>query len=101
VLKNGKPLVCNTKTRKKEKKALKIRVKKDTPKIESHWDELPDLLLEEIFSYLTIRQRFEASQVCQTWYDAFYLPKVWSTLVLNDSTLVRRKFNYYMGWQVS
>ena len=76
----------------------KPRVKKETPT--SYWADLPDLILEQIFSYLSIRDRYNASIVCQRWYNAFYLPYVWSTFELGDSTLVRRKFNYYMGWQV-
>ncbi|XP_066992680.1 uncharacterized protein [Anabrus simplex] len=65
----------------------------------SQWCNLPDLLLEEIFSYLTMRERYYASMVCRSWYRAFHLPNVWSTFVLEDNTLTRRKFNYYYGWQ--
>ncbi|XP_014211697.1 uncharacterized protein LOC106641702 [Copidosoma floridanum] len=65
----------------------------------SDWDQLPDILLEEIFSYLTIRERYYASLVCRNWYRAFKLPYVWSTFVLEDTTLTRGKFNYYSGWQ--
>ncbi|XP_058800831.1 uncharacterized protein LOC131669741 isoform X2 [Phymastichus coffea] len=71
--------------------------KKDAPY--SEWDLLPDILLEEIFSYLTIKERYYASLVCQNWYRAFKLPYVWSTFTLADTTLVRGKFNYYSGWQ--
>lgn len=38
-------------------------------------------------------------QVCRQWYEAFYLPQVWSTFVIDDQTLTRAKFNYYSGWQ--
>lgn len=38
-------------------------------------------------------------QVCRNWYEAFYLPQVWSTFVIDDQTLTRAKFNYYSGWQ--
>lgn len=65
----------------------------------ARWDELPDLVLEEIFSYLTIEKRYHASLVCRSWYRAFYMPGVWSTFVLDDHILSRRKFNLYMGWQ--
>ncbi|PSN51058.1 hypothetical protein C0J52_01522 [Blattella germanica] len=65
----------------------------------SNWAYLPDLILEKVFSYLSMRERYYASQVCRTWYRAFHLPYVWSTFVLDDSTLTRRKFNYYYGWQ--
>lgn len=66
----------------------------------SKWSELPDLLLERIFSYLSIRQKYYASLVCRSWYQAFYLQYVWSHFVLSDSTLTRGRFNYYSGWQV-
>ncbi|XP_012217085.1 uncharacterized protein [Linepithema humile] len=65
----------------------------------SSWDQTPDILLEEIFSYLTIRERYYASLVCRSWYRAFKLQNVWSTFTLEDTTLTRGKFNYYSGWQ--
>lgn len=65
----------------------------------SRWDRIPDILLEEIFSYLTIRERYYASLVCRSWYRAFKLQNVWSTFTLEDTTLTRGKFNYYSGWQ--
>ncbi|XP_030761622.1 uncharacterized protein LOC115886542 isoform X2 [Sitophilus oryzae] len=65
----------------------------------SSWNVLPDLLLEEIFSYLSIRERYYASLVCRSWYRAFHLPYVWKQFILEDSTLTRSKFNYYLGWQ--
>lgn len=39
------------------------------------------------------------SQVCCNWYRAFYLPGVWSNMIVDDKTLTRKKFNYYSGWQ--
>lgn len=65
----------------------------------SCWDQVPDILLEEIFSYLTIQQRYYASLVCKSWYRAFHLQNVWHTFTLEDTTLTRGKFNYYSGWQ--
>ena len=32
------------------------------------WEDLPTILLEEIFSYLSLTHRYYASQVCRTWY---------------------------------
>lgn len=66
----------------------------------SHWSELPDLLLERIFSQLNIRERYYASLVCRSWFRAFHLPGVWSNFSLTDQTLTRGRFNYYSGWQV-
>ena len=67
----------------------------------SQWAYLPDVLLEDIFSYLTIRERYYASLVCSNWARLFNSQQVWRTFILDDYTLTRRKFNYYMGYQVS
>lgn len=46
------------------------------------------------------RQQFNTKKkVCKNWYDAFYLPQVWSSFFVDDQTLTRSKFNYYSGWQ--
>ncbi|KAF4521445.1 hypothetical protein B566_EDAN010602 [Ephemera danica] len=92
------PTQKEIKNGKKKEKTRGVRREKK-PDVPSRWDELPDLILERVFSYLSIRDRYNASQACRRWYEAFYLPYVWSTFVMGDSTLVRRKFNYYMGWQ--
>ncbi|XP_024936759.1 uncharacterized protein LOC107263591 isoform X2 [Cephus cinctus] len=85
-------------------KALYIDIEEETEedgklKTYSAWDQLPDILLEEIFSYLSIRDRYYAALVCRSWYRAFKLNNVWSTFTLEDTTLTRGKFNYYSGWQ--
>ncbi len=49
-----------------------------------NWAELPDLIIERIFSYLNIERRYYGSLVCRRWYQAFHLPYVWSTFVLED-----------------
>lgn len=71
----------------------------DGNEVPSKWSDLPDLLLEEIFAYLTIRDRYYASLTCKPWHRAFYLHRVWSNFRVEDDTLCRRKFNYYSGWQ--
>lgn len=65
------------------------------------WNNLPDLLLENIFSYLNPSDKHSASTTCQSWHSVFYLPYSWHTFIFDDTTLTRRKFNYYSGWQVS
>ncbi len=67
---------------------------------ESSWSNLPDLLLENIFSYLTMQERYYSSLTCRSWYQSFYLPNSWRTFVFDDKTLTRSRFNYYSGWQV-
>ncbi|XP_044754367.1 uncharacterized protein LOC123313515 [Coccinella septempunctata] len=85
-------------------KAVYIDIEEDNQETDanheySKWNELPDLLLEEIFSYLSIREKYYASLVCRSWYRAFHLPRAWSEFVLEDNTLTRGRFNYYSGWQ--
>ncbi|KAI5713435.1 hypothetical protein M8J75_016422 [Diaphorina citri] len=62
------------------------------------WADLPELILEKIYSTLNMSQRYAASQVCRNWYYAFHLPASWHTFVFDDHTLTRRKYNYYSGW---
>lgn len=66
----------------------------------SQWDLLPDIALGQIFSYLTIREKYWASLTCRNWYHAFHLSETWAVFKLDDHTLTRRRFNYYSGWQV-
>ena len=63
------------------------------------WNDLPDLVIEIIFSHLSFEHRYNCSLVCWRWYHAFHLPRVWSTFVFRDRMLTRRKYNLYMGWQ--
>lgn len=46
-----------------------------------------------------MRERYYASLVCKNWYRGFFLPGIWSNVVIDDRTLTRQKFNYYSGWQ--
>lgn len=66
---------------------------------QSPWCDLPDLILEKVFSYLTMRERYYCSMVCRRWNDGFYLPLAWSVFIFDERTLTRRRFNYYSGWQ--
>ncbi|KAK9496475.1 hypothetical protein O3M35_013238 [Rhynocoris fuscipes] len=69
------------------------------PENQSPWTKLPDLIIEKIFSYLTMRERYYASMVCRRWHEAFYLPYAWHIFTFDERTLTRRRFNYYSGWQ--
>ncbi|XP_050436850.1 F-box/LRR-repeat protein 21 isoform X2 [Adelges cooleyi] len=68
-------------------------------KYKGDWNNLPDLLLENIFSYLNARDKYNASMTCRSWYSVFHLSYSWHTFIFDDTTLTRRKFNYYSGWQ--
>jgi len=63
------------------------------------WDELPSLILEEIFSFLPIRYRYYCSQVCRSWYEVFHSPSVWYTFIFDGIIFTRRKFNLYRGYE--
>lgn len=69
-------------------------------KYKGDWNNLPNLLLENIFSYLNAKEKHNASITCKSWFTIFSLPYSWHTFVFDDTTLTRRKFNYYSGWQV-
>ncbi|ODN00216.1 F-box/LRR-repeat protein 3, partial [Orchesella cincta] len=58
------------------------------------WALLPDIVLEKIFSYLSIEKKYYASVTCRNWYRAFHLPRVWWDFVMNDTTLTRCRFDY-------
>lgn len=79
---------------------IKLKNGKTTVKYKGDWNNLPDLLLENIFSFLNTKEKYNASSTCQSWYSSFHLPYSWHTFVFDDTTLTRRKFNYYSGWQV-
>lgn len=81
------------------RKARLKRDERDENETYSMWNVLPDLLLEDIFQRLSIKERYSASQVCRNWNRIFYSRRVWNTFILHDRTLTRRKFNYYMGDQ--
>ena len=63
------------------------------------WEDLPSILLEEIFSSLSITQRYNCSQVCRSWYEIFHSPVVWYTFVFDGAIFTRRKFNFYRGYE--
>lgn len=52
----------------------------------SCWNNLPSVILQEIFSYLTHENRIRASQVCKNWRYALFHPSFWKkiTFVLKD-----------------
>ncbi|XP_055388355.1 F-box/LRR-repeat protein 3, partial [Condylostylus longicornis] len=64
----------------------------------SQWNFLPDIILEKVFGYLTVKERYYASMVCKNWYFGFHMPPVWSNFIVDDCTLTRPKYNYYSGW---
>ncbi|XP_062566450.1 uncharacterized protein LOC134228773 [Saccostrea cucullata] len=66
---------------------------------ESDWEDLPDILLEDIFTLLEPRYRHEASQVCRRWYETFYAPRVWEHFMLKGNILTKRRYSIFKGYQ--
>ncbi|OTF76790.1 hypothetical protein BLA29_008421, partial [Euroglyphus maynei] len=65
----------------------------------TYWNYMPIDILEEIFKLLSIKERHLASQVCPHWFECFYSPTIWTTLIITDKSFTKRKFNYYLGYQ--
>ncbi|GFO36642.1 hypothetical protein PoB_006314700 [Plakobranchus ocellatus] len=71
----------------------------DNEDVLSSWSNLPMILLEDVLTLLTPKERHLASQVCRQWYDLFYSPRVWETFILLERTLTKKRFNFYKGYQ--
>ena len=63
------------------------------------WEALPSILLQEIFSFLSINQRYHCSQVCRSWYEVFHSPVIWYTFTFDGITFTRKKFNLFRGYE--
>ncbi|XP_031622465.1 uncharacterized protein LOC116340235 [Contarinia nasturtii] len=57
--------------------------------MESDWTSLDDLIMEKIFTMLSIGDRFNASMVCQRWSLCFDLPKVWRKVDIDGYWLTK------------
>ena len=47
------------------------------------WADLPSVVLDEIFSLLSSKDRLSASSTCRNWRDHLFLPKFWQTISFN------------------
>ncbi|XP_014667993.1 PREDICTED: uncharacterized protein LOC106809426 [Priapulus caudatus] len=63
------------------------------------WEDLPDIVLEQIYQMLDITHRYNASMVCRHWHEAFYAPRIWETFIFKENMLQRKKFMPYGSWQ--
>lgn len=63
------------------------------------WALLPDILLEDIFGYLPMKNRARSAQVCQNWNRIFVSEACWDTFVYKDYTFTRRRFTLHAGYQ--
>ena len=68
--------------------------------INSMWENLPFLLLEEVFCMLKKRDRLHASLVCRNWNCIFYSPRIWRNFDVTKNSFTHRRFNVYKGYQI-
>jgi F-box protein 39 len=67
--------------------------------MEATWQDLPVIVLEEIFVMLPLRERYYASQVCKNWLDCFYSPRVWEKLEYQERSFTKKTYSVYQGLQ--
>lgn len=68
------------------------------------WDQLPILIVVNIFKYLQPQDRVNAASTCQSWTDALYSPFLWRNLLVPMATpfqdifcFLARQFGSYMN----
>ena len=52
------------------------------------YSELPQIVLVEIFSYLSLNDLLSASSTCSSWRNIFYHPKLWSAIPYRSLRLI-------------
>ena len=46
-----------------------------------NWAEVPSVLIVEILSYLSLKDRIKASSVCKRWRSCLFHPSLWKRIV--------------------
>ncbi|XP_058810849.1 F-box only protein 33 [Phymastichus coffea] len=68
------------------------------------WDNLPSVILLEIFTYLPHENRIQASQVCRNWRYTLFHPSFWKKITFNltdsDSILWSRCLSNWFKFSV-
>ncbi|KAI0218111.1 hypothetical protein LSAT2_030163 [Lamellibrachia satsuma] len=62
---------------------------------ETSWADLPTVLLEDIYSMLTMRQRYNCSLVCRNWNDVLLAPRLWRLLDVGQEMFRVRRVNRF------
>ena len=47
---------------------------------ENTWTNLPNLLIVEVFTYLTLTELLRASSICRRYRECLYHPRLWTTI---------------------
>ena len=64
---------------------------------ESMWENLPEILLEDVFQLLSNKDRFRASRVCKRWNDVFYSPRLWHNVSIHQNMFLHTKMHPLHG----
>ena len=56
------------------------------------WEYTPVVVLEKVYSLLSLADRSACACVCRHWLDVFHSPALWRHLNIGRRTFTRRKF---------
>ncbi|KFM74832.1 F-box only protein 33, partial [Stegodyphus mimosarum] len=57
------------------------------------WNNLPSIIIVEIFSFLTVKDRLNASSVCKAWRNNLFHPKLWRKVVFQLNSCDNKTVN--------
>jgi len=61
------------------------------------WALLPSVLIVEILSYLSLKDKLNASQTCKRWRSYLFQPKLWPSISLSLQRNRRSRTNFLTG----
>ncbi|CAG5124712.1 unnamed protein product, partial [Candidula unifasciata] len=62
-----------------------------------NWASLPSVVLKDIFSYLSPRDRIRASSVCHRWRSFLFLPQFWPVITFDLSSYKSRQRSRFLS----
>ncbi len=63
------------------------------------WAGLPDIILSEIFSFVSMRNLARCRRVCQNWLRVTLIDRCWETFVYRDFMFTRKRFTLHSGYE--
>lgn len=57
------------------------------------WNNLPSIIIVEIFSYLSLKDRLLASTTCKAWRNNLFHPKLWHKVVFQLNSCDNKTVN--------
>lgn len=58
------------------------------------WNNLPSIIIVEIFSFLSLKDRLRASSVCKAWRNNLFHPKLWRKVVFQLNSCDNKTVNH-------